>query len=445
MNDEIVLAKKSELELYYNDVCQDYGVSCKIISKNKYPFSKTKENFLVLGVNGVPADLNVKDIFIRNERTNALFYTDYFVVKIDDEASNLEVVQDAVSYCKTVEFLKKLFNEFQAPLPKVLRGSEIGALKEYNSGRNNKALSPEGRSDFHQGLKKYFKKEKSRNKFVQKWRAFVRSDKYDRKASQLKMFVDFLNRDKQFTTVDLLHETNDDLKTALINEHEYVRFKEIMQKNHPEILYHVSDIEVHNTGFDVKRNKKKPIQKIKSGPFGKLVTYEAFCKELESRFASEGYEAIKDLNPSYYETRQLTYKEIDEPYIASVLNSIRFDYAKSDSLETVRVPGIDIVSYLDVPVLDMMNFVSLAKANDVPFYLDFSGKFGTPNLEKVRVVYGAGDDDMMNGIVSRMINEKFELSHINTSLKAPPLDKKINQARHVSIKSSERIDLCPER
>ena len=52
--------------------------------------------------------------------------------------------------------------------------------------------------------------------------------------------------------------------------------------------------------------------------------------------------------------------------------------------------------------------------------------------------------DMMKGIISRMINEKFELSHINTSLKTPPLDKKINQARLVDIKPPERIDLCPK-
>jgi len=435
MSEKVIISETNNLESYYNGVCKSYGVSCKVLTKNKYAFSNKQEHYLVFGVNGVPEELDVKDIYIRNERTNILFYPDYFVVKLDENTDKLSVVEAAVSYCKTVEFLKKIYAEHGLPLPSKIRGDEIHGLKEYNSGRNNPALSIDARADFERGIKKFFKQEKTRSKFLRKWRDFLRTDKFDRKASQLKMIVDFLKRDNQVTSLDLLHETNTDLNTTIINEHEFQRFKEEIKKLYPEVLYTVSDIEVQNEGFDVKRNKNKPIHKMKSGPFGKLVTYQAFCDECEKKFATEGYEAIKDLNPAYYETRKLTYKEIDEPFIASVLNSIRFSYAKSDSLQTVSIPGINVVSYIDVPVNDMMNFVSLAKANKVPFYLDHFGKFGTPNLEKIRVVYSSSKDNIMDGIVSRMINEKFELSHIPTSLdsKTPSLDKTINQARHLQL------------
>lgn len=439
MNNDVVISDNNNLELFYNGVCQEYGVSCKVLTKNKYAFSDKKEHYLVFGVNGVPDDLDVKDIYIRNERSNALFYTDYYVVKLNEDASKLGLVEYAVSYCKTVEFLKKLFSEFRAPLPVVIRGDEINGLKEYNSGRNNKALSLSGRSDYTKGLIKYFKQEKTRNKYLQKWRAFMRSDKFDRKASRLKMFLDFSKRNSQITSVELLNETNNDLNTTLINEHELAKFQEIISSLYPDVLYSISDVEVENGGFD-KKDKNKPIHKIKAGPFGKLVTYQAFCEEREKRFATEGYEALKELNPVYYETRQLTYKEIDEPFVASVLNSIRFAYAKSDSLQTVRVPGLDVVSYIDVPVDDMMNFVSLAKANKVPFYLDCFGKFGKSNFEKIRVVYSAGNDNIMNGIVTRMIDEKLELSHISTSLDSPPLEKKIKQARHVQLSGSDSAE-----
>lgn len=435
MSEGIIMSGKNNLENYYNEVCKSYGVSCKVLTKNKYTFSNKQEHYLTFGVNGVPEDLNVKDIYVRNERTNALFYPDYFVVKLDEDTDKLSVVEAAVSYCKTVEFLKKIYSEHGLPLPSKIRGDEIHGLKEYNSGRNNPALSIDARADFNRGIKKFFKQEKTRSKFLRKWRDFLRTDKFDRKASQLKMFVDFLKRDSQVASLDLLHETNTDLNTTIINEHEYQRFKEDIKKLYPEVLYAISDIEVQNEGFDVKHNKNKPIHKIKPGPFGKLVTYQAFCEECEKSFAATGYETIKDLNPAYYETRKLTYKEIDEPFIASVLNSIRFAYAKSDSLQTVSIPGINVVSYIDVPVQDMMNFVSLAKANKVPFYLDCFGKFGMPNLEKIRVVYSSSKDNIMDGIVSRMINEKFDLSHIPTSLdsKAPSLDKTINQARHLQL------------
>lgn len=437
MNEEIMISEKNKLEAYYNEVCKDYGVSCKVLSQNKYAFSDVKEQYLVFGVNGVPDDLDVKDIYIRNERSNALFYPDYFVVKLDEDSSLLELVEAAVSYCKTVEFLKKLYSEHNLPLPEKIRGDEIGGLKEFNSGRKNSALHPDARAKFEKGLKKFFKQEKSKSKYLQNWRNFSRTDKFDRKASRLKMFFDFSKRNSQITTLELLHETNDDLKTTVINEHEFVKLKEDMKRLYPDVLYAVSEPEVQNEGFDVKRNKNKPIHKIKSGPFGKLVTYEAFCEEREKKFATEGYDAIKELNPAYYVTRQLTYKEIDEPFVASILNTIRFAYAKSDSLQTVKIPDVDVVSFIDVPVEDMMNFVSLAKANKVPFYLDCFGKFGKANFETVRVVYSPAKDEMMKSIVSRMIDEKFKMSHISTSIdNLPSLDKKIDQAHHMQLNAS---------
>lgn len=435
MSDKRLTSDRNELEAYCNDACKGYGVSCRVFSKNKYVFSDVKEQYLVFGVNGVPEHLNVKDIYVRNERSNVLFYPDYHVIKIDENVSALGLVEDAVSYCKTVEFLKKLYAEHGLPLPKVLRGDEIGGLKEYNSIRNNKSLSSEVRAKAEKGLKKFFKQEKTKSKYLQSWRNFSRTDKFDRKASRLKMFSDFSKRNSQITTVDLLHETNDDLKTTVINEHEFVKFKETMQQLYPEVLYAVSKVEVQNEGFDVKANQNTPVHKMKSGPLGKLVTYEAFCEEREKRFATEGYAAINDLNPAYYETRQLTYKEIDEPFVASVLNSIRFAYAKSDCLQNVKIQDVDMFSFIDVPVEDMMNFVSLAKANKVPFYLDCFGKFGKANFETLRIVYNPLQDDIMKSIVSRMIDEKFKLSHIVTSLDAQTmsLDRQINQANHLQL------------
>lgn len=435
MSDKVLISDKNELEAYCNQVCKDYGVSCRVFLKSKYVFSDIKEQYLVFGINGVPEHLNVKDIYIRNERSNVLFYPDYHVVKLDENISVLGLVEAAVSYCKTVEFLKRLYAEHGLPLPKKIRGDEIGGLKEYNSARNNKSLSPEARAIANKGIKKFFKQEKTRNKYLQNWRDFSRTDKFDRKASRLKMFFDFSKRNSQITTLELLHETNDDLKTTIINEHEFLKFKEDMKRLYPDVLYAVSELEVQNEGFDKKAHKNRPIHKIKSGPFGKLVTYQAYCEERERRFAAEGYASISELNPVYYETRQLTYKEIDEPYVASILNSIRFKYAKSDCLQTVKIPDVDMISYIDVPVDDMMNFVSLAKANNVPFYLDCFGKFGMANFETVRVVYSPFKDEVMKSIVSRMIDEKFKLSHIATSIdnQATSLDKQINQANHLQL------------
>ena len=434
MDYEIATVETSALEAAYNEKCRSFGVSCKILAKSKYAFSDEQEKYIVFGVHGVPDDLNVKDIYIRNERSNSLFYTDYFVVKLDENTSFLSVVDSAVSYCKTVKFLKDLFAEHNAPLPLKIRGDEIGGLKEFNSGRNNEALAPEARAKFDRGLKKWFRQEKTRNKYLQKWRAFSRTDKFDRKATPWKMFHDFRKRNSQITELELLHETNDDLKTTVINEHEFVKFQEVMKRLYPDVLYAVSDVEVQNEGLSLS-DKNKPVQKIKPGAFGRLVSFQAYCEEVEAKFATEGYEAIKELQPVYFETRQLTYKEIDEPYVASVLNSIRFAYAKSDSLKDVDRHNLDMVSFIDVPVGDMMNFVSLAKANCVRFHLDYFGKFGKPNFETLRVIYSPEKDEMMKSIVKRMVSEKFQFSHIRTTLdqQGPSLDTKIEQAHHLQL------------
>lgn len=433
MDQELMIAENKKLEAAYNKECGPYGVSCRVLMKNKYTYSDEKDRYLVFGVHGVPDDLNVKDVYIRNERSNDLFYTDYYVVKLDEDATFLGMVDSAVSYCKTVSFLKKLFDEHNTKLPVVIRGDEIGGLKEFNSGRNNLALAPAARAKFDRGLKKFFRQENTRSKYLRKWRAFSRTDKFDRKASPWKMFRDFHKRDSQITELGILHETNDDLKTTVINEHEFVRFQEVMKQLYPDVLYSVSEVEVQNEGFDMKRNKNKPVEKIQAGPFGKLVTFQTYCEEVEKRFAAEGYEAILELTPAYYETRQLTYKEIDEPFVAAVLNSIRFSYAKCDSLQSVNKHGLDVVSCIDVPVGDMMNFVSLAKANRVPFYLDCFGKFGKTNFETIRVIYSPDRDEMMKNIVTRMVNEKFQLSHIQTGIEQPSqsLDNKIRQANYL--------------
>lgn len=440
MYEKVLISDKNELETYFNQTCKDYGVSCRVFSKNKYVFSDVKEQYLVFGVNGVPDHLNIKDIYMRNERSNVLFYPDYFVVKLDENVSPLGLVEDAVSYCKTVDFLKKIYREADLPLPKVLRGDEIGALKEYNSVRKNKNLPAKARAKANNGIKKFLKQEKTRSKFLKKWLEFYRSDKFDRKASRIKMFRDYSNRNSQITSAVVLHETNDDLKTTVINEHEFLKFKKSMAQLYPEVLYAVSELEVQNEGFDVAAYKNKPVDKIPSGAFGKLVTYEAFCEEREKRFATEGYAAINDLNPAYYETRQLTYKEIDEPLVASVLNTIRFAYAKSDCLQSVKIPDVEMFSFIDVPVEDMMNFVSLAKANKVLFYLDCFGKFGKANFETMRIVYNPLQDEIMKSIVSRMIDEKFKLSHIATSLDAQTmsLDRQINEANHLQLNKALR-------
>ena len=413
-DDQVKVIDFEELQNYFGALCQSYGVTCKIFEVSKCYHTDETDRYIVFSIYEIPDHLDVKEIYIRNERTISLFYTDYHVEKVDANSDLLSVLASTHSYCKTADFLKRLFAEFEAPLPKVIHGDEITGLKEYNHGRNNPALSSEGKMDFRKGLQKFFEQETTKSKYKQKWRAFSRTDKYNRKSSYLKMFLDFYRRDDPIVPLELLWESNDHIRATLINEHEFVVFRKEIKQLHPDVIFSVSKIEVENGGFDKRRNKHKPVSKIKDGPFGKMITYKAYCEELEKRFVEEGYEGVLNLVPVYYETRQLYYREIDEPIIAGVLNSIRFAYAKSASFHKVYDSIHNMVSMIDVPVDDMMNFVSLASANHIPYHIDFIGRFGPPNFERLSIAYPTRDSHMMGLILERLVNEKFQYDRIET-------------------------------
>ena len=414
-DNQVKIVDSEELQNYIGELCKSYGVSCKVFETPKYYHTKETDRYVVLSIYRIPDNLSVKQIYIRNERSTWLFYLDYHVVKIDSDSDMLSVLDSAHDYCKTADFLRRLFSEFKAPLPNVIHGAEIGGLKAYNQERINPSLPLAARMDYQKGLQKFFKQETTKSKYLQKWRAFSRTDKYNRKSSYLKMFWDFYRRDDPIVPLELLMESNDHIRQSIINEHEFVVFKKEMKQRYPEVIFSVSKIEVQNEGFDKRRNKHKPISKIKDGPFGKLVTYKAYCEEREKRFAEEGYDAILNLVPAYYETRQLFYREIDEPIIAGVLNSIRFAYAKSEDLHRMYPCGLDIFNIIDIPIDDMQNFVSLARRNHILYHIDFIGRFGAPNFDRLSIAYPLMDADKMRSVVERLVNEKFQYDRIETT------------------------------
>lgn len=412
MSNDIITVGPRKLEVQFRPLCNTYGVQCKAITQSTGIYSSEKEQYLVLSLNSIPDDINAKELYIRQERSNVLLYTDYFVIRVDEDAYRLGLIDKIISYCQAIEFLQKLYAEYYTPLPQVIGGDEIHGLKDYYLNKRNRFLRPEDRADYAEGLKKFFEQERSKSKYKKKWRDFARSDKYDRHANTFKMIGDFFKRKSQITTIGVLQDSCNTLKTTIINEHEFEKFKKEMQRLHPGVLYAVTDIEVQNEGFDVRRNKRKPVSKIKSGPYGKLITYRAYCEEREKGFATEGFKAIEGLTPAYYESRTLTFKYIDEPIIASVLNPIRFAFTKSDPLSTIAHSRQEDLPYEDIPLNDVMYFVAQAKGLGIPFHFDFDGKFGQPKLDRLRAVYRPEDKDEMEELLRSLANEKTRCSHI---------------------------------
>ena len=162
-------------------------------------------------------------------------------------------------------------------------------------------------------------------------------------------------------------------------------------------------------------------------PLGRRITSEEFCALREERFAEEGWAALSGVKPSYWEMRDIHYKESDEPIIASVYQSVTLDYAHDNDLRELLDRGpIDLLS---VSATDFMNFVSLAKANDLRFYIDKRGDFTTPDFEHVNIIYNQSQFDLITGITARMLDDKVEHSHLLDQPLHPKLTDTISQAQ----------------
>ena len=135
----------------------------------------------------------------------------------------------------------------------------------------------------------------------------------------------------------------------------------------------------------------------------------------KDRFAEEGFAALADLRPAYWEFRDVYYKAADEDLVAGVYNRIALSYAKCNPLMDLKERGE--LRLTKIPASDFMNFVSLAKANKLRFYIDNDGDFALPSLDHINVIYNAHQEEKLQGITERMVHDKVEYSHM---LDIPP-------------------------
>lgn len=174
-----------------------------------------------------------------------------------------------------------------------------------------------------------------------------------------------------------------------------------MKDLYPHVTYAISNISKVDHG-----GAGNPVET--HAAIGKRVTQEEFAEIRKERFAAEGWAALENLVPVYWEFREVYYKACDEPLIASVYNAITLEYARCTPLDDMYGNRL----LLSVPLEDFMNFVSLAKANKVKFYIDNLGDYAIPSLVDVHVVYCEHQSETIYGIMERLVNDKVSGSHI---------------------------------
>lgn len=416
-------------------LCSEYHCFGKVVERKTHDPTAKPEYYILAGINGIPSNVDPKDIVNRSERSFLLFYPHCFALKIDENINPLELIEETVKYCKEAEFTQAIYNEFQCEIPEVIRVDELYSLTRYNNQRQNSKLNAEVRQRFHHGLQSFFKKEKSKSKYKQAWKKHYRSERFNEDASLLKQYWNFFRRNNPEVSIKDLQRSCDNLKFTVMYENEYQYFKQQMKKHHPNVLYSASDKCVVDHGL-VK------LPKGVENPFGDGITRDEYVKIREDTFAESGFAALENLDVSRWEFRDITYRAADESIIASVLNPFRFGFVKDNDLNTVLAFGdSDVVS---IPANEMMNFYSLARSHNLPFYIDDFNQYADASLNYVQVVYSQASQSIMDQILNQLVGDKIVGSHM-ISEKQRKKHLLANQINAAAVLENKHVKKCVQQ
>lgn len=401
---------QSEFLAQVQSICHSFGLYGNIVSHPATSIcgSNNDRLYLVIGRSPEIESTSSQNSFDpeyylrRNLRDERVVYTDYHIHKLGSDCNYMDIMEKLLEYCKFTEFLTSLYKRFRMEAPLRLRRFEIQQLMEARD-RQQSELSERS---WHNGtgfLNLFFENEK-RGGIHKEWMAFYRSEKYPDNGNALEKLAAFRKRHSPVVPLVQLMSCNSCIHTLEMQEHEYQRFADIMSKQFSFVPYAISDKVVIN-------NQTASNDPSMNEPLSKEITGEAFDQIIEDYFAEKSWECIDLYRPCYFEVRKVSYAAIDEPYIASAFQSATLRYARSDNLQAIEARGGSFCLF-SIPREDFMNFVSLAKANQIPYFIDTMGYFETPSLNEINIIYSSNDEDHLKGIFARILGEKIESSHL---------------------------------
>lgn len=394
---------------------------------SEFPNSDLNRLYVVCGsdprLNGkeLPKDIRPDEIIRRNGRNNTLFYTDYWAMELKPDNSNLfHISDDLMEFLKGSEAVHVLYGEYGVPVPDKLRLSELNMLITINDAIEDSKTSPALKEKYRKDLTEFFKNESNERK--REWNDYYRSEHFPDDGGAIQKKMNFSKRNEQRVELSTLMRVNGDVQKIELQEHEYQVFKQFLKDCYPSVTYAIEDM--HPVDHKLRNSPNDP----PGTP--KYVTSEEYDQIKKERFAKDGFSALSDLQVTNWKFRTVYYKEVDEPIIAAVVNDIRTKFAKPDMIDEVRRGGGEL-KHIAVPSDNFANFVSLAKANNLTFYIDNRGSFFKPNLEEYHVIYNSRQQELVMGIQQRLFSEKVSFSHaVSDSQRANrELDKKIDRIK----------------
>ena len=407
-----------------DEIASGYGLYGRIINYKNDSSALGSGYYIVIGMNPIEEDVKPYKIENRIIRDPDLFYPHEFAVRLTPE--NIMIAFDKVmDFCKDAEFLAHLYAEHNTKLPECIRYSELSGLKNWCDGKNNVHASEKFRNDCTKGLKTFFKNENS--SFGQEKRKFFRSERYDEKAGFLQEQKDFANRESPIVRLDVLLRSSKDIAKKKVGKGELEVFTRYIKNVFPEVLFAVSEKEVIDSGLiEATKNLPEGHPLLAQRP----VTNEEFDRVIRERFATEGFDCVKDIQPAYWETYDIYYKKVDEPQIIAAYNDIYLAFAEHDPLQDIKARGS--MKVIDLPVDDIHYFVALAKSKGLQFHFDHRGKFSVPSFTDIHVVYSGRDQSVMNEIIDAMVQNNVLNSHLVSQHKVTEsLNNRIMEAQEV--------------
>lgn len=410
------------------NICSQYGLYSSVFLYNPSNIEGSSRNKLYLVATNDPAfaageppeDFDPEFYMRRNLRSERLFYVDYYIYDMSSN-NRLEAMEGLLEYCKYTEFINSLYARYKLEPPQKLRRFEISQLMDAREQQRINGLNSFGNRATN-SLKDFFDKEKKTGR-TKRWMNFFRSDKFPDDAGLFEKMRTFRKRENPEVSLEQLMACNGHVKTIEMQEHEYKRFSDFMRNAYPFVPFAVSKNIIINHGIGPQPEEIEMIS-------GKRVTGEEYNKILERDFSQKGWESVASLCPSYFKIRKISFISSDEPYIATAFKDATLRFARRDEINTIKERGGELRLHKipSDPPAAFMNFVSLAKANGLPFYLDNLGWYETPSLAYVNVIYSSKDEDLICAILERIVTDTIDNSHVVPVDERPQLNELIDKA-----------------
>jgi len=427
--------------------CAVYGLYGNVIYYEPSPFTREDESnrnrlYIIAGTSPAfaedptPSWIQPDQIIRRNKRNCKLFYPDAWALELTPGMQEIEIMNRLKKYSVPTEFLALQYQEQGLPLPEKLRLAEVNHLMHLYDQNLWNAYRPERQLKYHSELNWFFRRERSKNPLRKKWMDYYRSEKFPDEGGPLAKLRGYFRRNRPEVSMEQLFDTNENVKKLELQEYEFRHFRKYIADFYPEVSFVVGDREIVNHGLSSASSENQ--DEVRN------VSLEEYNTVRKERFAEEGYAALANMNPNSWVFRDIYYRAVDEPIIASVCSKMRLEYAKCNSLEELSQYGE--MAMLDIPEGDFMNFVSLAKTNGLRFYIDTNGDYAVPAFDTVHVLYNTCQEEKIAGVFARLCSDKISDKQLSDPL--PTLERQIThikqQSTTVSAPAADQKSL-PER